>query len=118
MTKFNFSLSAREVIDDLVPKLKATERFLGNTLAAKIAACNDSGEAQRLQTLQAEFELEIAMVHMNLEHLLKRYSEQLADAVHDPEGKGGIMLTLDEHEAVAIESIRRLYQRSHELQTA
>ncbi|MGR2737467.1 hypothetical protein ACUY1T_03325 [Billgrantia sp. Q4P2] len=52
-----------------------------------------------------------------MEHLLKRYSEQLADAVDDPEGKGGIMLTLDEHEAVAIESIRRLYQRSHELQT-
>lgn len=117
MPESDSSLSSRELLEDLLPKLKATEHFLGDTLAAKLESELDPGETQRLQHLQAEFELEITMIQLNLRSLLQRYADQLVDAMDDPEGKGGVLLALDEHEAVAIESIRKLYARSHELQT-
>ncbi|NIC04294.1 hypothetical protein [Billgrantia bachuensis] len=117
MVELDSSLSSRELLDELLPKLKATELFLSDTLAAKLESRLEPGEAQRLENLQAEFELEITMIHLNLRRLLQRYADQLTDAVDDPEGKGNAFLVLDEHEAVAIESIRRLYARSRELQT-
>lgn len=110
------SISARGVIHDLIPKLKVTEHFLSDTLTVNIESSPDLREKLRLQGLKAEFELEIAMIRMNLEHLLKRYADQLSK-VGAAEGKGDIILELDEHEAVAVQSIKRLYQRTHELET-
>lgn len=109
-------LSARDVIYDLIPKLKATQHLVDNTLRVKIERCGDEGEKARLESLKLEFELEISMIRMNLDHLLTRYSQQLADVAKGREGYAGPMLELDEHEAVAIESARRLYCRAHELQ--
>ncbi|WP_156085462.1 hypothetical protein [Billgrantia saliphila] len=105
------------VIHDLVPKLKATERFVNNTLMIRSEHCYDPVEKTRLDELSTEFELEIAMIRLNLDHLLRRYAHEFSGAVEGREGAEGAMLTLDENEAVAIESIRRLYQRAHELQT-
>ncbi|WP_111414093.1 hypothetical protein [Billgrantia lactosivorans] len=99
----------------LIPHFNAAERILSNMLASRLTRCSDPSERLRLRNLQAELELEVAMIHMNLGHLFRRYAEELVDALDDPEGKGGAMLALDEHEAVAIESIRRLYQRTQEL---
>ncbi len=109
-------LSARDVIYDLIPKLKATQHLVDNTLRVKIARYADEGERARLESLKLEFELEISMIRMNLDHLLTRYSRQLEEAAKGGEGDPGPMLELDEHEAVAIESARRLYRRAHELQ--
>ncbi|MCE8029627.1 hypothetical protein HOP54_13095 [Halomonas daqingensis] len=117
MTELVASLSARELVEDLIPKLKATEHFLSDTLTIKLQNSDDPRETLRLKNLQTEFELELTMIRMNLNHLLRRYSDELMEATDDPEGKGGVLLALDEHEAVAIESIRRLYARSHALQT-
>lgn len=117
MSEPHTSLSARELLEELVPKLKATEHFLGDTLGVKIQYSPDPREKRRLQNLKSELELELTMIRMNLGHLLKRYSRQLVEATDDPEGKGDTLLALDEHEAVAIASIRRLYARSHALQT-
>ncbi|UYG02078.1 hypothetical protein OCT51_12790 [Halomonas sp. LR3S48] len=117
MPEFDSSLSSRELLEELLPKLKATEQFLNDTLAAKLESELDPRETQRLQDLKAEFELEITMIQLNLRRLLQRHADQLVDTMDDPEGKGDALLTLDEHEAVAIESIRKLYARSHELQT-
>ncbi|MFY0989103.1 hypothetical protein [Halomonas sp. C05BenzN] len=109
------SLSSRELLDDLVPKLKSTETFLHDTLTVRINCCLDPREKLRLQNLRTEFQLELTMIRMNLEHLLRRYSDRLVAAADAEEGD--TMLALDDHEAVAIESIRRLYTRSRELQT-
>lgn len=117
MTELVASLSARELVEDLIPKLKATEHFLSDTLTIKLQNSDDPRETLRLKNLQTEFELELTMIRMNLNHLLRRYSDQLMEATDDPEGKGSALLALDEHEAVAIESIRQLYARTHELQT-
>lgn len=117
MTELHASQSARELIDDLVPKLKATEHFIGDTLVVKIRHCPDPRERDRLRGLKTEFEVELSMIRMNLKHLLRRYSTQIGAVMGDDTKQSDAQLVLDEHEVVAIENIRRLYRRSHELQT-
>ncbi|WP_046077945.1 hypothetical protein [Halomonas sp. HG01] len=110
-------LSAHDVIFELIPKLQATERLVDSTLQARIERCTDTDERARLEELKVEFELEIAMIRMNLEHLMTRYSRQL-EAVRQGEQAGNsASLTLDAHEAVAVESARTLYRRAQELAT-
>ncbi|MFU8839036.1 MAG: hypothetical protein ACNA75_12120 [Thiohalomonadaceae bacterium] len=111
------SISAGDLLHDLVPKLKATERLMANTLWENIQRCIDPGEKARLESLLQEFELELAMIRLNLRHLLRRHAEELEAAVKGGDADTGLLLELDEHEAVAIESARRLYRRAQEMQT-
>lgn len=111
------SLSAHDVIFELIPKLKATESLVDSTLQTRIERCTDQGETLRLEELKIEFELEIAMIRMNLEHLMKRYAQQLEAARLGERTGNSASLTLDAHEAVAVESARTLYRRARELAT-
>lgn len=111
------SLPARELLYDLVRKLKATECFIHDTLRSRIESCYDPVEKLRLKNLKNEFELETetVMIRMNLKHLMRRYSAEL---VEFQEGKNDdALLELQKEEVVAIESLRRLYQHTHEWQT-
>jgi hypothetical protein len=116
MSECQSSLSARKLVEDLVPKLKATERFIGDTLVVKIRYCPDPQEQVRLKGLRTEFEVGLSMIRMNLKSLLTRYSSEISMVMGDKEGQSDAQLALDAHEAVAIENIRRFYQRSQELQ--
>lgn len=107
-------ISTHTLVHDLIPKLKATERLVDGTLRGRVERSEDPRETARLEELKAEFELEIAMIRMNLEHLLQRYDRQLEDAGRDEQADSA-MLTLDAHEAVAIENARALYRRAREL---
>ncbi len=111
------SLSVNDVTHDLIPKLQATERLVDSTLRARIERSVEAGEQARLEELKAEFELEIAMIRMNLEHLMRRYSQQLEAALDDHRQEDSARLTLDAHEAVAVESARTLYRRAQALAT-
>ncbi|MCG7578245.1 MULTISPECIES: hypothetical protein [unclassified Halomonas] len=64
--------------------------------------------------LQAEFQLELTMIRMNLEHLLTRYHKELEAVVQDP--RQDVLLRLDAFEATAIENAQQLYQRVQQLQ--
>ncbi|MEL7615063.1 hypothetical protein AAGW18_21395 [Vreelandella titanicae] len=55
------------------------------------------------------------MIRMSLEHLLKRYQQELDTVMNDP--RQDVLLTLDQHESVAIESAKTLYGRVQALQT-
>ncbi|MBW6391405.1 hypothetical protein [Billgrantia antri] len=111
------SVTDTELLEEVIPKLKNIELFLHDTLRVKIDGCRVPKEIHRLRNLKSEFELEISMIRMNLSHLLRRYSDQLIRTVEDAKRERGTQIVLDEHEAVAIERIRRLYQRSQEVQT-
>lgn len=54
------------------------------------------------------------MIRMNLEHLLKRYHNELEAAMHDP--RKDMLLTLDSYEATAVENAKQLYARVQRLQ--
>ena len=109
-------IDARELIKDVLPKLKATRHLIDNTLKARIEQSEDDEQRRRLILLQQEFELEMTMIKLNMDHLLTRYHDQLKAAA---EGHGRFttpILALDQSEAVAIESARNLYRRAYELQ--
>ena len=111
------TIYSRDAVYDLIPKLKTTEHLVDSTLQGRITRCGDANEKARLQGLKVEFELEISMIRMNLEHLMRRYSRQLDEAAQDGASRQDAVLSLDAHEAVAIERVRTLYRRAQALAT-
>ncbi|MFP4137065.1 MAG: hypothetical protein ACLFSR_01765 [Halomonas sp.] len=107
------TITAHELLYDLVPKLKATETTVSDTLTARLMMTTDPELRERLRTFKAEFELERAMIRMNLEHLLRLHAE--AVEAERREGEGRHILPLDEHEATAVGRVRQLYRRAQEL---
>nr|WP_298966564.1 hypothetical protein [uncultured Halomonas sp.] len=109
------TIPALEVVTELIPKLNAVEKQIELTISTVLGSSSTVAPIERYTKLQAEFQLELAMIRMNLEHLLKRYRAELEAAIHDPHQD--MLLTLDQHESVAVESARVLYQRVQALQT-
>ncbi|BCB71501.1 hypothetical protein HMEPL2_18520 [Vreelandella aquamarina] len=115
MTQTSTTISAREVINDLVPKLNAVEKQIKLTISAVVEASGAAPEQkERYAKLKAEFQLELTMIRMNLEHLLKRYRNELEAAMHDP--RNDLLLSLDAYEATAVENAKQLYARVQRLQ--
>ncbi len=108
------TISALYVVEELVPRLNAVDNQIEKTISAIINA-GQASQIERYSKLQAEFQLELTMIRMNLEHLLKRYSKELAAVVNDP--RQDVLLTLDAYEATAIENAKQLYRRVQALQT-
>jgi hypothetical protein len=111
----NGSISAYELIHDLSAKLKALETHMDATLHAMLSSGQTSEEKARVEKLKIEFELELMMIDMNLKHLFQRYQHELADVANDDRQE--TYLTLDKHEATAIQNAKTLYHRVQALQT-
>tara|TARA_R110000824_G_scaffold393237_1_gene592097 strand:+ start:59 stop:418 length:360 start_codon:yes stop_codon:yes gene_type:complete len=111
----NATIPALEVVTELVPKLNAVEKHIDQTISTVIGTSQLPTQIERYTKLQMEFQLELTMIRMNLEHLLKRYHQELEAAMNDP--RQDVLLTLDQHESVAVDSARVLYQRVQALQT-
>ncbi|GHA84382.1 hypothetical protein [Modicisalibacter luteus] len=109
-------ISARDIVYDVIPKLKATEKLTNNTLRDMIAEVENSDERNRCQLLQQEFELEIMMIQMNLDHLLKRYAQEIQTVAESGGNDAGATLELDQHERFAIDSAKKLYERARAIQ--
>ncbi|WP_336270553.1 hypothetical protein [Vreelandella arctica] len=109
------TIPALEVVTKLVPQLNAVEKQIELTICTVLESSSTAVPIERYTKLQAEFQLELAMIRMNLEHLLKRYHTELEAAMNDP--RQDVLLTLDQHESVAVDSARVLYQRVQALQT-
>ena len=109
------TIPALEIVTELVPKLNAVEKQIELTICTVLKSNSTAVPIERYTKLQAEFQLELAMIRMNLEHLLKRYHTELEAALNDP--RQDVLLPLDQHESVAIDSARVLYQRVQALQT-
>lgn len=115
LTQKSTTISAREVVNDLVPKLNAVEKQIKLTISAVVEASGAAPEQkERYAKLKAEFQLELTMIRMNLEHLLKRYRNELEAAMNDP--RKDMLLTLDAYEATAVENAKQLYARVQRLQ--
>lgn len=103
------TISAYEVIYNVVPKLNAVEKLVGDTLGKELMTTQEPQSIARTNNLKMEFQLELTMIRMNLEHLLKRYQAELNAVVKDK--RHDKLLTLDAFEAMAIESAAQLYRR-------
>lgn len=111
-------LFARDLVHDLIPKLKTTQNLVNDTLRVRVAKAGNDDERSHYQLLQQEFELEIMMINMNLEHLLQRYAQEIRNIAESDGSLTGPMLELDRHERFAIDSARKLYERARAIQTA
>lgn len=107
-------ISAHKVVAELIPKLNATERQVNQTLSSITGMSQSTGNSDRYARLKAEFSLELTMIRLNLDHLLKRYSKELDAVMSNPQHD--VLLNLDLHEATAIESAQQLYKRVQQLQ--
>lgn len=110
------TISAYSVINEVIPKINAVEKLVEGTLKEIVETSRLPAEIERYSKLQIEFQLELSMIRMNLEHLLNRYQVEIT-AVKENE-KNDMLLTLDPHETTALESATVLYQRVQELQQA
>lgn len=111
---YSATISALYVANELIPKLNAVEKRVAQTMEAVAARGAVSTNIGRMTRLQAEFQLELTMIRLNLAHLLKRYQAVLEAAMRDPANDQ--LLTLDAYEATAIASARQLYERVQQLQ--
>lgn len=109
------TITAHELLYDLVPKLKATERIVSDTLSARLMMTTDAEVRHQLKTFKTEFELERTMIRMNLEHLLRRHAEAVEAERRGSDEESLHTLPLDEHEATAVARVRQLYRRAQEL---
>lgn len=108
------TIQAWEVVNELIPKLNTVEKHIEQTINVVSSASQSPTQIERYTKLRVEFQLELTMIRMNLEHLLKRYRRELEAVMNDP--RQDVLLTLDQHETVAVESATTLYRRVQELQ--
>ena len=103
------SVTSHELINDVIPKLKTVEFILDSKLAAAIEQSKDAQQKEKYQVYQQEFQLELMMIQMNLEHLLTRY----ANIIKPSDGTRGenTYLKLDDSERVALSAIINLYNK-------
>ncbi len=112
------NISAQELVHNVIPKLRATEKLVSDALLDMIKTTNDEEERNRRTLQQQEFELEVTMIRMNLDHLMERYAKEIQEVVDSADDRPGALLQLDQHERFAIESARQLYDRVQTIQTA
>ncbi|WP_458524981.1 hypothetical protein [Onishia taeanensis] len=108
------SIPARDVVDDILPKLASLQSFVDHTLTNSIRQQNSPEQRRQEESLKNELEMELTIIRMNIDHLMKRYEATfsrlgVSRQVCSPS------VELDQAEATAIERLRQLHQRTRRL---
>lgn len=103
-------VSLHEVVYEVIPNLNTAEKLVNNTLESILESASNPLDIMRRKEQQEAFGLEIHRVRMNLEHLLERYREEVAELVRAEGRKRGPVVTPDPFEAQAIRSAVDIYQ--------
>ncbi|CAM4139228.1 hypothetical protein VRRI112168_15645 [Vreelandella rituensis] len=111
------SVTVRDLMYTIIPRLNSAQRLVNNTLDSLIEVSKQPEDLARRLDQQRRFQMETHAIHMNLEHLLKRYQEEI-NAVTRSEGRlPGAQISPDEMEADAISRAQEIYARVHAFQT-
>ena len=110
----NAPIPARDVYDDILPKLASLQSFVDHTLSASIQRQENADERERELKLKAELEMELTIIRMNIDNLTKRHETTLS-RLGVSRQTCGPDIDIDKHEAAAIEHLERLHQRIREL---
>ncbi|MBZ0331721.1 hypothetical protein KZO25_15500 [Halomonas sp. ANAO-440] len=108
-------ITLHEVLYEILPKLKAAEEMVQNTLLAILEVTEEPLEQARRREQQDAMELELFTIRLNIKHLLNRYSQDV-QAMGESEESGGAIcdgpvLTQNDGEAQAIEKAKLLHER-------
>lgn len=107
------TISALYVVKELIPKLDAVEKHVEQMIKTVVGTNQLPTHIERYTKLQVEFQLELAMIRMNIEQLLIRHHQELEIVNNEP--CQDVLLPLDQHESVAVESAKQLYDRLQRL---
>ncbi|WP_304525222.1 hypothetical protein [Halomonas sp. I5-271120] len=110
MDQPNTRIPAREIIDDILPKLASIQSFVDHNLSASIQRQESVEERKREENLKAELDTELLIIRMNIEHLTKRHEATLSRLGVSRQSCGP-EVDIDKSEAAAIEHLKRLHQR-------
>ncbi len=111
------SVTVRDLMYTIIPRLNSAQRLVNNTLDSLIEVSKQPEDLARRLDQQRRFQMETHAIHMNLEHLLKRYQEEV-NAVNRSEGRlPGAEISPDEMEADAISRAQEIYARVYSFQT-
>jgi len=110
MNQSNMTIPAREIIDDILPKLASLQSFVDHTLSNSIRQQESAEQRRQEESLKSELQMELTIIRMNIDHLVKRHKTILSQLgvsrrVCGPSAK------LDQAEATAIERLMQLHQR-------
>lgn len=110
MMQPNETIAAREVIDDILPKLASIQSFVDHNLSTSIHQQDNADERKREENLKAELEMELTIIRMNIDNLIKRHDATISRLGVDRQAQD-LKIDIDKHEAAAIEHLKRLHQR-------
>lgn len=110
MTTATASMPARDLVDDVLPKLASLQSFADHSLSASIQRQDNADERKREENLKAELEMELTIIRMNIDNLTKRHEPTLSRLGVNRQSCGPDV-EIDKHEAAAIEHLKRLHQR-------
>lgn len=103
-------VSLYELVYEVIPNLNTAEKLVNNTLESILESASNPLDIMRRKEQQEAFGLEIQHVRMNLEHLLERYREEVAELVRAEGREKGPVVVPDPLEAQAIRSAVDIYQ--------
>ena len=96
-------ISSKQLIHNLIPKLDLCEKTLASAIVRLSAKSESSDHKARVEALKSEYELELLMIKMNLEHLLARYEDVIKDKSQED-----MLIDLDDSERIAIAAAEQL----------
>lgn len=104
------TIPARDIVDDILPKLASIQSFVDHTLSTSIHQQDDADARKREENLKAELEMELTIIRMNIDNLTKRH-EHIISRLGASRKTCGPDVEIDKHEAAAIEHLMRLHKR-------
>ncbi|KPQ19644.1 MULTISPECIES: hypothetical protein [unclassified Halomonas] len=110
MSHSKSDVSLYEVVYEVIPNLNIAEKLVNNTLKSLREEASNPLDMLRRKEQQEALGLEIHHVRMNLEHLLERYRDEVAELVRTEGREKGPIVTPDPFEAQAIRSAVDIYQ--------
>tara|TARA_B100000700_G_scaffold60311_1_gene65924 strand:+ start:67 stop:423 length:357 start_codon:yes stop_codon:yes gene_type:complete len=110
MIQPNTTIPARDIVEDILPKLTSIQSFVDHSLSASIQRQDNATERKREENLKAELEMELTMIRMNIDNLIERHEPTLSRLGVSRQSCGPDV-EIDKHEAAAIEHLKRLHQR-------
>ncbi|MCK0768747.1 hypothetical protein [Chromohalobacter canadensis] len=103
-------IPARELTEEIVPRLDTIEKLINTTLASLIENTDSPEEHERREDQKRRFELMLLSIRMNVSSVTRRHAAVIR-ASQNGEPSGTALLQLDENEAIAMENAKTLYEQ-------
>ena len=103
-------MSARELTEEIVPRLDLIEKLISTTLTSLIETTDSAEERERREDQKRRFELMLLSIRMNVASVTRRHASVIR-AIQNGDRTDSSILQLDENEAIAMDNAKTLYEQ-------